>query len=123
MVVDKLRARYNTIDRSSCFQSEADSLNFDEFMVHHQIQDEKRYLRRMVEYLNNITPQLVDGFHTESNNVRYLRDALLGKKWETTSLKNITTAQYNFEQLVMTLNESIQLELQAQKACKSSKTY
>ena len=70
MVVDKLRARYNKPNRKLSLQSEIDSLNFDDFMVCHQTQDEKECLRRMVAYINNITPQLVDGFHTESNKIR-----------------------------------------------------
>ena len=70
MIVDKLRARYNTPHRKLSLQSEVDSLDFDEFMTRHQIQYEKECLPRMVEYLNNITPQLVDGFHTESNKIR-----------------------------------------------------
>ena len=55
----------------------------------------------MVEYLNNITPQLVDGFHTESNKTSYIHNVVLFKKWASTPLKNIPTAQYNFDQLVM----------------------
>ena len=77
----------------------------------------------MVESLNNMTPQLVDGFHTESNMIRYLRNAELDKKWVTTPLKNISTALYNFEKLVMTLNESMQLEQEISKTSISSKTY
>ena len=73
-------------------QSEIDSLMFYDFMARHRIQDEKEGLRRIVEYLNNITPQLVEGFHTESNKLRYLRSAVLGKKWATTPLKSISTA-------------------------------
>ena len=33
-----------------------------------------------VEYLDNITLQLVDGFHTEKNKITYLRNAVLDKK-------------------------------------------
>ena len=80
MVVDRLRARYNTPHRKLSLQSEVYSLNLDDFMVRHQIQDEKECLRRMVEYLDNNIPQLVDCFHTESNKIRYLRKAVLGKK-------------------------------------------
>ena len=75
-----------------------------------QMQNEKNVPRSIVEYLNNITPQLVEGFHTESNKIRYLRNAVLGKKCVATPLKNISTAQYTFDQLVMALNESIPLE-------------
>ena len=76
-------------------------------MACHQIRDEKEGLRLIVKCLKNITPRLVEGLHTESNKIRYLRNAVLGKKWETTPLKNISTAQHIFDQLVMALNESI----------------
>ena len=121
MVVDKLRARYNTSYRNSSLQSEVDSLSFHDFMVHHQIQHEKECLRRIIEYLNNITPQIVDDFQTESNKIRYLRDAGLGEKWVVT-LNSISTAQCNFDQLVLALNEGIQLEHEIEKASASSKT-
>ena len=49
-------------------------------MTRHQVKDEKECLRRMDEYLNNITPQQVDGFCTESNKIRHLRNAEIGKK-------------------------------------------
>ena len=91
-VVDKLRAKYNTTYRNSSLESEVDSLSFDESMARHQKQDEKECLRRMVRYLNNITPELVDRFYTESNKTRYLRDAVLGKKWATNPLENTSTA-------------------------------
>ena len=37
----------------------------------------------MAEYLNNITPKLLDGFHTESKKIKYLSNAILDKKWAT----------------------------------------
>ena len=61
----------------------------------------------MVEYLNKITTQLVDGFYTEPNKIRYLRNAEFSKKWVTTPPKNISTTQYDLNQLIMELNESI----------------
>ena len=121
IVVDKLRSRYNKTHRQLSLQSEVDSLSFDEFMALQQIQDCKECLRQMVKYLNNITPQLVDSFHTELNKIRYLLNAVFRKKWATT-LKNISTVQYNFDQLVMSSNESSLLECEIQKASISSKT-
>ena len=92
-------------------------------MARHQIQDEKDCLHLMVEYLNNITSQLVDSFHTESSKIRYLRNAVFGKKWATNILKNMSKVQYSFDQLIIVLNESTQLEREVRKANKSSKTY
>ena len=64
MVVDKLRLRYNMTLRNLSLQSKDDSLSFDDFIAQHQRQDERECLRRMVEYLNNITSQLVDCYRT-----------------------------------------------------------
>ena len=69
IVVDKLRARYNTPHRKLSLQSEVDSINFEDFIAHHQVRDEKECIRRMDEYLKNITTQLEDGFHIESNKI------------------------------------------------------
>ena len=63
------------------------------------------------------------GLHTELNKIRCLLNAVLGKKWATTPLKNIPTAQYNLDRLIMALNESIQPEREIQKASTLSKTY
>ena len=80
MAAGELRAIYNTPHRNLSLQSEVDSVNYDEFMAGLQIQYEKEFLRRMVEFLINITPQLVDGFHIESNKKRFPRNEVLGKK-------------------------------------------
>ena len=61
-------------------QSDIDSLTFDEYMKRTQIQDEKVVLRRIVEYLNNITLQLVERFYIESYKIKYPRNAVLGIK-------------------------------------------
>ena len=75
------------------------------------------------EYLRNTTLQLVYGFRTETNKIRYLRNAFLGEKWATTSLKNIKTVQRNFDKPVYAPNGNIQLEYDLEKATISSKTY
>ena len=46
---------------------------------------------------------------------------MLGEQWATTSLNNISSAQYTFDQLVMALNESINLERETEKAGTFSK--
>ena len=92
-------------------------------MARHQIGNEKECLRCVVEYLYNKAPQLVDGFHTKSNKIRHLRNSVLGEKWATKPLNNISTAQYNFDRLVMAHNEIIQLERESAKTGNSSQTY
>ena len=122
-VFDKLCTRYNTPHRKISLQSEVESLSLDDFMIHHQVHDKKEFLHHIVEYPNNITQQLVDGFHTESNQVRYLCNAVTGKKLSSTPLKNICTAQYDFDQLAMVLTKNILHEREIEKSSKFSKTY
>ena len=76
----------------------------------------------MVGYLNKITPHFVDGFRTKSNMTRCLHNAVFGKRWATTPL-NISMVQYNFDQLVIALNESNQLEREIEKTSTYFKTY
>ena len=121
MIIDKLREGYDTPHRKLSPQLEVDSVNQDEFIARHQIQYEKEYIGRKVVYLNNVTPQLVDGFHTEANKIRYLHYAILGKRWATTPLKNISTAEYNFDQPLLEKSESITLQQEFHKASTSSK--
>ena len=80
MIVDRQPTRYKAPHRRVYLQLEVDFLNFDEFLARHLIKDEKECLCSMVEYLNNIKPQLVDGSHIGSNKITYLRYAFLGKK-------------------------------------------
>ena len=92
-------------------------------MVYRLIKDEKECLRRMIEYLNKNTLQFVDGLHTESNKIRCLLNAVIGKKWATSTMKNTSTAQYNLNKRAMVLNVSIQLEHEIENATTYSKTY
>ena len=45
------------------------------------------------------------------------------KKWETDLLQNISSTEYNYDQLVMVFNESVKLEQEIEKSSVSSKTY
>ena len=62
IVANKLSVRYNTLHRKFSLQLEVNSLVFDKVIARHQIQNEKEYLRHMVEHLNNITLYLVNFF-------------------------------------------------------------
>ena len=42
----------------------------------------------MVEYLNNIIPHIVDGFHSELDKIGYLDNAVFGKKMADSSSKD-----------------------------------
>ena len=121
IVVDILSARYNTPHRNLSLQSEVDSQNFDDRMFRHNIQDEKQYIHRKIERLNNIAPKLVDGFHTESNEIKDFSKAEPDKKWTATPLKSNSTVQSSTENLEIALNEGIQLECEIKKASISSK--
>ena len=92
-------------------------------MARHLIEHEEEYLRRIVEYHNKITAQLVDGFHTESNKISYLRYTIISKRYATNPLKNIFKSQYSFDQLKMELNESVQPEEKIESTSIYSRSY
>ena len=83
----------------------------------------KKSLRHLAKYLQNYTIQLVEGFRTESSKVGYVRNALLGKKWASSTLNNISAARYTFDQHIVALNGGIQLDRKIEKAKNPSKTY
>ena len=87
-------------------------------MKRRQMQGGKESLRPIVEYLKYITPQQVEGFHSEFKKVRYLCNAVLGPRWTTEPLRSISKAQYTFDKLMLALNESIQLEREIEKNLK-----
>ena len=65
MFVQRLRAIYNTTHGKLSLQFEDDSLDLENFMVNHDIKYEKQCLLCILKYLNNLTAQRVDSFHTE----------------------------------------------------------
>ena len=66
-------------------------------MAHNQAQDEKEFLRKLVEYLSKMMPELVKGINTEPNKVQYLRCTILGKQWATIPLNNNSTSHYQLD--------------------------
>ena len=78
-------------ETENCLSSEAVSIACDGSIVCYQKQGDKECLRSIVEYFSNITSQLEDGFYIRSKYIRYPRNAVLGKKRETTPLKNFST--------------------------------
>ena len=69
-VSEKLLERYNTPHYKIIFQSDIESLSFDDFMARNQIGDEKECMKHLVESLNKVTPQQLEGLQTEHNKIR-----------------------------------------------------
>ena len=106
--------------RKLSLQSEVTSVDIDDLTARSLIQYEKECLQRIVEYPNNMAPHLVVRFQTESNKRRYPSNAVIDKKCATTPVRNISAAQYNYDHLVLALNESIQLEREIENTSTSS---
>ena len=60
------------------------SLNFDDFIARNYIHDEKEDIQSIVKYLDKVTTWLVEELHTGLNRIRYLRNAVLCKKYVIT---------------------------------------
>ena len=67
-------------------------------------------LRHLVEYLDSDIIHLAERFYTESNKIRDIPRTVSFKRSTNAPLKNISTAQFSFNQIVMPLKEKIQLE-------------
>ena len=93
--------------RKLSLQSEMDSLILNNFIACYQIGNKRECLCHIFEYTNMTTLHFLCGLHTEQEKIRYLRNSALGKKNETTPLKNIFPAQYIFDQLFIALKEGI----------------
>ena len=106
----KMRRHYNSDARKLSLQSEMDSLDLATFMQKHEITDFSMGLKRLVDSVNGLAPQLFHGFGDGKHKIRYLRRAVMSFDWARNPLSQITTSQYSFDQFVKALNKAIQLQ-------------
>ena len=93
MVVDQLNSGYFSLRSVLPVQIPEESLNFDDFMVLHDIKSEKGYLRSMAEYLIFIAQQVVDELHTESKKKESICYVAICKRLVSARVNSIYLAQ------------------------------
>ena len=108
-IANRMGRHCNSDARKLSLQSEMDGLELSLFMQKHQINDVSPRLKQLVDFINALTLQLLNGFGDGKHKNRYLRRAVMGFDWARNPLTQLTTSQYSFEQFIMALNESIQL--------------
>ena len=76
-VVDKLLERYDISHHKMALQSGVNQFSIDKYMSQNQVLNEKECLRHLVEYLNRISTQLLEGLHTKSNKIGCLHNTVI----------------------------------------------
>ena len=108
-IATRMHRHYNSDSRKLTLQSEMDELELSLFMQKHQITDVSLGLKRLVDFINALAPQLFTGFGDDKHKTRYLRRAVMRFDWAKNPLAQLVTAHYSFEQFTTALHESIQL--------------
>ncbi len=78
-------------------------------MAAHSLATEYEGLKRIVEYIERLTPQCPVGFRSHENKIRFLCSAVLGYEWALTPIRRIVTHGYKFHGFGTALHESLNL--------------
>ena len=101
---------YNSDARQLQVQGTLEILRLDKYMTEHEITDVSDGLTKIVNLIENLTPQCQPQFRSDSNKIVYLRKAVLGHEWAKGPISNIISSRYSFNGFVTALRESIQLQ-------------
>ncbi len=104
---------YNKDGRQIQIQSKLDSLRIGKFMRDKNISDFGEGLTKLVEEIQNLTPQCQEEFRTDAHKIKTLRKAVAEcSSWSKTPIQSISTQRYTFNDFVTALHESLQTELE-----------
>ncbi len=76
-----MRGEYDSPARQIQVHSELESFDFRRFMASEDITEESVGLKRLVDYINDLSPQCPKDFRSEPQKVRYLRKAVFALEW------------------------------------------
>lgn len=105
----QMRRHLSSETRKLQLQSEMDSLDIASFMSKNNITDQGEGLRRLVNHINALAPQLPAGFGDDPHKTRYLRRTVMRFGFAQQPIYLMTSARYSFIQLTTALQESLQL--------------
>ena len=108
-IATHMRRHFNSETRKLQLQSEMDSLDIASFMNKNKITDQGEGLRRLVDHINALAPQLPAGFGDDQHKTRYLRRAVMRLGFAQQPISQLTSARYSFIQFTTALQESLQL--------------
>ena len=101
---------YNSDARQLHVQGILEGLRLRKFMVEHEITNVSEGLTKLINIIEELTPQCQPEFRTNAHKISFLRKAVLGYEWAKGPISNIITSRYTFNAFVTALRESIQLE-------------
>lgn len=88
-----------------------ENLRLQSLMRSHDIKEVSSGLTRLVDTINELSPQCPKDFRSDSHKIDYLRRAIsepFFRDWASIPIQNITSQRYSFNMFVITLHESIQ---------------
>ena len=100
---------YNSDARQLHVQGILEGLRLKKLMEENGITNISEALTKIINLIEELTPQCQPQFRSDANKISYLRKAVLSYEWAKGPISNIITARYTFNSFVTALRESIQL--------------
>ena len=111
---------YNSDARQLHVKGILEGLRLQKFMAEHNIANVSQGLTKLINLIEELTPQCQPQFRSDAHKVSFLRKAILGYAWAKGPISNIITSRYTFNAFVTALRESIQLENEISLASNTS---
>lgn len=101
---------YNRDARKHQIKGTLDTLRLGKFMAEHEISSPSTGLTRLVNHIEDLSPQSPPHARTEGNKIECLRKAVRGYKWSDAVVRSVVSSNYTFNGFVTALREDIQVE-------------
>ena len=106
---------YNSNARQTQVRIKLESLSFEKFMVEESIEDTGKGLTKMVELIEDLSPQAPNSFRDDSHKIGYLRKALTTQTRAHGPISRIVSHKYSFNEFVLSLHEIVAMEVEIAK--------
>ena len=110
-IVTHIRRHFNSESRKLSLLSDMDSLNLVTFMKKYEISNHSLGLKKIIDHINALAPQLPRGFGDNAHKTRYLRRAVMRFPWAQNPIAQLTTSQYTFVHVVILVSGSLLLRV------------
>ena len=100
---------YNSDTRQLQVQGKLELLRLDKFMDEHDVKDVSEGLTKIFNLIEDLTPQCQSQFRSDSENIVFLRKAILGYEWAKGPISNVIYSRFTLNAFVTALRESMQL--------------
>ena len=107
-LIELLKRECDSDSRQLQIHSTLEYLNLDAFMFVRCPTTHSNGLTKLVEHLEQLTPQCSPGFRSDEDKIRFLVKSVLSFEWSLNHIRNIVSHCYKFHLFVTDLHESLQ---------------